>query len=672
MIPSLGRARTDTFASVEEIVAENRLLLDRLLPTSLAVLNGDDELSHMLLDTNHAQVATYGIESFGANLIAYNVVPDTDKTGFDVRYGSERYVGRWIPWLGQHQVAAALAGLTVGLHYDVQLDEGLRALTELPYMPGRMNPLTGEANSLIIDDSIGATPQSVLAALGWLQNIRANAGRDEDHRVFFVVGDVDHLGVDSSQAHRTIGQRAAEVADVIVTEGAEAAMAGRAALDSGMNPRHVCMTYNVQDALQALRERFTLTEHDTVLVTGGATMRMEEVVSALLLDEKDRKWLPRVELLGAALRAPGPTRLSWLELDLEALAGNVRALKRIVGESVTLMAVVKADAYGHGAVAVARTALLNGAEQLAVSSIDEALQLREAGIDAPILLLNYTPPNAVRQALRQQFILTVYDLDMARAYDRAARELGERLVVHVKVDSGMGRLGAMPKDAMSLFRHIINLKNLDVQGIYTHFASADEDQDYTAFQVKTFKDVIKPLRASGFDFQYIHAANSAATLASKDSHFNMVRVGIAMYGLSPSSAVPVTSEFRPVLTWKTIVAQVKTLAANHPVGYGRTYYTQNEERIAVLPVGFADGFRRAPKNWGEVLIHGQRAPVIGRVSMEKTVININDIPDVSVGDEVVLLGAQGDERITAEEIASKLGTSNYEVVTSILPRVPRH
>ena len=358
-----------------------------------------------------------------------------------------------------------------------------------------------------------------------------------------------------------------------------------------------------------------------------------------------------------------------LTVDLGALAANYRLLRDAAGGECG--AVVKADAYGHGAVAVARTALLNGAVYLAVSSINEALELRESGIDAPILLLNYTPLSAVRQAVRQRLTVTLYDLDLARAYDRAARELGEKLLVHVKIDTGMGRLGVMPKEAMNLFRHILTLKSLEVEGVYTHFASADEDADYTAFQVRNLRELLKPLRASGFNFRYIHAANSAGTIASADNHFNLVRVGLAMYGLTPSTAVPLPDGFKPVLSWKTVIAHVKTLPSGHAVGYGRTYYTQTEQRIAVLPVGYADGFRRAPNNWGEVLVHGQRAPLIGRVSMEKATINVTHIPDVSIGDEVVLLGQQGSEIITAEEIAARLGTINYEVVTNILPRVPR-
>lgn len=670
-IPALGQIHMDTFTSLDEIVAENRLLLDRLAPTSLAVVNYDEEHLRDLTAVTRAQTLSIGIESFGADLIAYNVLSSVDKTGFDLRFSGERYVGRWIPWLGKHQLYSALVGLAVGLHYDVELDDALRVLSDIAYVPGRMNPLAGLQNTLVIDDTYAANLQSMLAALEWLQALKQQAAA-ENRRLIFVMGDLDHLGGHSAVAHRSVGQRAAQVVDLLITQGVEASLAGRAALDQGLNQRNLYTTYSTQDSIVALKDRIKLQEQDIVLVSGGPSARMELVVSALLQDEKDRAQTQhRQEFADVSILVQN-SRLNWVEIDLDALAKNTHALKERIGEQVTMMAVVKADAYGHGAVAVARTALLNGAEWLGVSSINEGLELRENGVDAPILLLNYVPVSAIQQALRNRLTVTLYDLNMARQYDRAAREVGLKLDVHVKVDTGMGRMGAMPKDAMILFRHMMTLRYLNAEGIYTHFAAADEDAEFTATQAKTFRDmVVKPLRASGFNFRYIHAANSAATLAGKDYHFNMVRVGLAMYGLSPSQTVPLPADFRPVMAWKTIIAQVKTLPKGHSVGYGRTYITEKEEKVAIIPVGYADGFRRGPNNWGEVLVHGQRAPLVGRVSMEKAAINVTHIPGISVGDEVVLLGQQGDQAITAEEIATRVGTINYEIVTSILPRVSR-
>jgi Alr-MurF fusion protein len=368
-------------------------------------------------------------------------------------------------------------------------------------------------------------------------------------------------------------------------------------------------------------------------------------------------------------------RPTWVEFDADAIAHNTRRLKQIVGERVTLMAVVKADGYGHGAVRVAQVALANGAEQLAVANIEEATILREAGISAPILILGYVDPSAVAHCIAHDLAITVYDADLAREHDARARVVGKPLRIHAKIDTGMGRLGMLPSDAAHFLAQVDEHGHLTLEGIYTHFSVADEDPAYTAEQVRVFRDTINggwTTHASSLrNVRCFHVANSAGTLASADNHFDLVRVGLALYGLSPSDSVPLPPDFRPALTWKTVIASVKTLPPGHVVGYGNTYITQGEERIAVLPVGYADGFRRAPAHYGEVLVRGCRSPIVGRVSMEKTMIRVDHIPNVQIGDEVVLLGKQGSERIAAEDIARRLGTINYEVVCSVLPRVAR-
>jgi alanine racemase len=674
VVTNVGYMHTDSFADLDEIAREQQTLIEYLSPTGLAVLNYDDDRVRAMTTAARSRVLTVGLERFGADLMAYNIVQGRSKTGFDLRYGNERFLGRWTPLLGKHQLVSLLAALAVGLHYDVSdLDEAIKALTNIQHLPGRMSPLTGINGSLLVDDTYNASPESTLAALDWLQTVKNDMQLDNDGagRVFFVTGDMDHLGTYSQFGHRLVGQRASEVADVIVTEGTNAALAGRAALDQGLDSAHVAMTYSVQDAIAILQHTYQITGNDVLLINGGASSRMEMVTQALLQDPDDKKRLPRQNFGWDSAILFQSTYSSWVEINLDAIAGNVRAVKEIAGESVALMAVVKSDAYGHGALAVSRTALLNGAEYLAVSSMHEALELREADITAPVLILGYTPVHAVRQALRHHITLTLYDLEMARAFDRIAREFGERLRVHIKVDTGMGRLGVLANDAVSFFRHLSNLNHLEIEGIYTHFSMADDDPNYTAYQVQVFKDVLKPLRASGLNFAYVHAANSAGTLASPNNHFNMVRVGLALYGLHPSPQVPLPPDFQPAMTWKTSVAQVKTLPKDHPVGYGGTYRTRSEETIAILPVGYADGFRRAPNTWRHVLIHGQFAPVVGRVSMEKVAVSVNHIPHVTIGDEVVLLGKQGENTLTAEDIATELGTINYEVVTTIQPRMPR-
>jgi alanine racemase len=364
-------------------------------------------------------------------------------------------------------------------------------------------------------------------------------------------------------------------------------------------------------------------------------------------------------------------RPTWIEIDIDALASNVRQLKAIIGPQVTLMTAVKANAYGHGAVTTSQIALANGAEYLAVANLDEALELRQHGIEAPILVLSHVPADGLREAVQQRLTLSLYHAELATVYNQAAWEVGLSLRVHVKLDTGMGRLGIMPHEVETLFEILSTCTSLEVEGIYTHFSVADEDALYTEQQAQIFREIINRLQATGQTFRYIHAGNSAATLRSADYHFNMVRCGIATYGLNPSEQVRVPASFRPAMQWKTVIAQIKTLPAGHTVGYGNTYRTSGEETIAVLPIGYGDGFRRAPGRWSEVLVRGQRAPIVGRVSMEKATIDVSSIPDVQIGDEVVLLGTQGEETITAEEIAQQLGTSNYEVVCSALPRVPR-
>jgi alanine racemase len=366
-----------------------------------------------------------------------------------------------------------------------------------------------------------------------------------------------------------------------------------------------------------------------------------------------------------------PGRPTWLEVDLEAIAYNVRRVAEMVGPEVAILAVLKADGYGHGVVRVARTALNNGACYLGVASINEGAVLRQAGIVAPILVLGYTPAWQARELALNDLAATVFDLDVASTLSRAAKELDNPIRVHVKVDSGMGRLGLLPDEVVPFVLALRRLPGLALEGIFTHFSVADDDPAYTQWQLNRFHQVLEALEQEGVEFPLVHAANSAAILTLPPSHFTMVRLGIAMYGLDPSSQVRCPPDFRPALAFRTQVAQVKTLPPGSYVSYGNTYQTVGEQRIAVIPVGYADGFRRAPRHWGEVLVRGQRAPIVGRVCMDQTMIDVTAIPGVRQGDEVVLIGEQGQERITAEDVAERLGTINYEVVSEILARVPR-
>lgn len=362
--------------------------------------------------------------------------------------------------------------------------------------------------------------------------------------------------------------------------------------------------------------------------------------------------------------------LTRAEIDLSAIRHNVRLLCRHVGAGVRLMAVVKANAYGHGAVPVARAALEAGASWLGVASVAEGIALRDAGLRAPILVLGYTPPTLAAEALRHDLSLTVYDVGVAREIGRVARALDRLARVHVKVDTGMHRLGFLPHQVPHALAEIGATPGVHIEGVFTHLSSADSDPEYTLWQVQRFQSA-----TAGANVMLRHVCNSAGTMSYPQAHYDLVRVGIALYGLSPYAplppASPLVAHLRPALTLKTVIASVKWLPDGARVGYGGRYRCKGACRIAVIPVGYGDGFRRAPHNFGEVLVRGRRAPVVGNVCMDQSMIDVTHIPDVQLDDEVVLIGRQGDEVITADEIAARLGTINYEVVTALTARPTR-
>jgi Alr-MurF fusion protein len=340
-----------------------------------------------------------------------------------------------------------------------------------------------------------------------------------------------------------------------------------------------------------------------------------------------------------------------------------------------LLASLKADAYGHGALKVARTVLLNGASMIGVATASEATPLREAGIHAPLLVFGYVPLWQMREAVRLNLTVTLYSLEVVQALARASLALGRTTSVHVKVDSGMGRLGMRAEDVhavIELVQAIRALPNLYLEGIFTHFATADSsDQSLARLQLARFQTILQALDERGLRPPLVHAANSAAVLSLPEAHYDMVRPGIALFGLEPSPDVRLPEGFRPALSFKTQVAQVKLVPEGECISYGCTYTTERPTLIATLPVGYADGFRRAPYTWGNVLLHGQEAPIVGRVCMDQCMVDVSHIPQTRVGDEVVLIGRQGNISLTAERVAQQLGTINYEVVSAILARVPR-
>lgn len=365
-------------------------------------------------------------------------------------------------------------------------------------------------------------------------------------------------------------------------------------------------------------------------------------------------------------------RPAWAEIDLDAIQHNVRQLKRLIGGQVQLLAVVKANAYGHGILPVARAVLEAGADWLGVNIVDEGLHLRRSGIKAPVLVLGYVPPWQAEEAVSHSLAVTVNTWQTALAVSARAVALGVKANVHAKVDTGLGRYGLLPEEVLEFVRGLLSLPNLRLEGLWTHFATADEqDKAYTRRQLAVYQDVLQSLTDAGITVPYRHVANSAATLEMPETHLDMVRCGIAVYGLYPSAEVGRSLALRPAMALKAHVARVRELPPGSSVSYGRTFITEHPTRVALVPLGYADGFSRGLSNLGSVLVRGRRAPVIGRVCMDQFVVNVQDVPNVSQDDEVVVIGEQGSEQITADEVAAAIGTINYEVVCAVSGRVPR-
>ncbi len=369
-------------------------------------------------------------------------------------------------------------------------------------------------------------------------------------------------------------------------------------------------------------------------------------------------------------------RDTWAEVDLDAIRANVKTFRRHIPAETAIMAVVKADGYGHGAVAVGREALAAGANALAVAMLDEALVLRRAGITAPILVLGYTPLDSVEEAQRRDITLTVYQADWVRAAsERLEQSQATRpLRVHIKVDTGMGRLGVRTEaELLELVEAVQASPVLAWDGIFTHFACADEeDTAHVQQQHSRFQALLTSLREKGHTLPTVHCCNSAAAIAFPQWGYDTIRLGISLYGLYPSAYLKQRGDVRlkPALSLKTRIAHVKTPAESFTVSYGATYTAAAGEQIATLPIGYADGYSRSLSNRGFVLHAGRRVPLVGRVCMDQIMVRI-DAKDAQVGDEVVLYGGQGAEEISLDEVAEWLGTINYEVACKLSGRVPR-
>jgi alanine racemase len=364
----------------------------------------------------------------------------------------------------------------------------------------------------------------------------------------------------------------------------------------------------------------------------------------------------------------------WAEIDLDAIANNMREIRRI-STSKEIIAIIKADGYGHGAIDIAPVLLENGADRFGVAVITEAVELRNNGINVPIMVLGFTPPTLYERILEHNIEQTIYNYNDAEELSKIALERNKVARIHIAIDTGMGRIGFLPNDesAQEVYK-ISKLPNVEIIGLFTHFSSSDDlDKTYSMLQIKKYNEFNEKLIDLGVDIPLKHLSNSAATIDLPTAHYNAVRPGIILYGCYPSEEVMKEKiNVKPVMSIKANIVHIKTLTEGEYISYGRTFKTERESVIATLPIGYADGFTRLLFGKAKVIINGKFAPVVGRICMDQCMIDITDIDGVKIGDEVILIGAdEYNNAITADDIAKQVGTINYEVVCAVSKRVPR-
>ncbi|MGE3539412.1 MAG: alanine racemase [Candidatus Tectimicrobiota bacterium] len=369
---------------------------------------------------------------------------------------------------------------------------------------------------------------------------------------------------------------------------------------------------------------------------------------------------------------PGATPATVLDIDLPAFVHNIQAVRSRLAPTCQMMAVVKADAYGHGAIPLAMTARRHGVDWLGVARCSEGVALRQAGIHGPILVLGPTWPEDIAALVAHRLTPVLGSLEEATAVQQEAGRYGRPYAIHLKIDTGMGRFGFLPAQFLALLDGLRHCAPLVCDGLMTHLACADTpDRQSAQAQLTQFRTVLQYCAQRGFTPRYVHAANSAAIYRYPESHWNLVRAGIALYGAHPFEA-PEAAPLRPIMRWIAHLVRIQELPAGYGIGYGHTFTTRRASRIGTLPVGYADGFARSLSNRAEVLVHGQRVPVVGQICMDMCMIDVTDVPEARVGDAVVLLGTQGQGQVSATELAAWSGRIPYEVFCAIGHRVPRH
>jgi alanine racemase len=637
----ISKAHIGGLGSLENALAEKKRLFGNLTKDSFLVLNADDSLSMSIAGSTPARIVTFGL-SESADVRGVDIVsaPEQGHRFQIILFGKSVDINLPVP--GRFNIHNALAAAATATLLGASPACIKKGLEQFHPSPMRLEIHTTVTGVTLINDTYNSDPASLKGALDALTKV--GKGR----RKIAILSEMLDLGLHSREEHLAVGKEVvrAEV-DHLITVGENAALIGQAAALEGMSTRRITNTRSYNEAAAELEK--TMNRGDVVLFKGSRWFRLERIAK---------------ELVGSI----GPTRLT---VNLDAIAANIKTIRGIVGDDVAIMPVVKSFSYGNDSIRTSKIALENGVSNLAVAFPDEGATLRENRIEAPILVFNVLPEE-VDKIVRYRLSSVVPSLELAQALNQGASR-HKKIPVHLKIDTGMGRSGVWAEDAIPFVEQVHCFKNLLVEGIMTHFSSADdpESDDYTLMQMRLFDSLLDELKKRGFSFKYMHAGNTAGLVRFPQTHYNMVRPGLGIYGLYPSKAVRNMVNLEQVITFSTKIAQLKEQPAGRAISYNRRFVTQRASRIATLHVGYNDGYPRFQSNVGQVLVRGRRANVIGTVCMDTLMIDVTDIPEVRVGDEVVLIGRQGSEEILADDIASNGNTINYEIICKISPRVTR-
>ncbi len=637
----ISKAHIGGLGSLQDTLDQKFRLFDHLTEKSFLVLNADDPFSMSIAGATPAKVVTFGLNA-AADVTADGIEPISEQGHYfriNLPTGS---VEVNLPVPGKFNIHNALAAAAAAVELGVPLDCIKRGLESFHPSPMRLEIHTTVTGITLINDTYNSDPASMKGAL----DVLAKVGKGR--RKIAILSEMLDLGLHSADEHRSVGKDVVRLdIDHLITVGANAALIGETAAGDGMSSRKISNTRSYNEAASELEK--VVNRDDVVLFKGSRWFRLERIAK---------------ELVGSI----GPTRLT---VSLDAIAENIKTIRSLMGDDVSIMSVVKSFGYGNDSIRTSRVALENGVNYLAVAFPDEGATLRDNRIEAPILVFNVLPEE-VDKIVRFSLSSVVPSLDLAEALNRNAGGI-KQIPVHLKIDTGMGRSGVWVGEAIPFVDKIRRMKNLRIEGIMTHFSSADDPDadDYTLGQIHRFNCLVDELRRRNIEIKYVHAAGTAALARFPETRFNMVRPGLGIYGLYPSAAVKHLLKLEQVITFSTKIAQIKEHPAGRAISYNRRFITERPSRIATLHVGYNDGYPRFQSNTGEVLVRGKRAPVVGTICMDATMIDVTDIPEAKVGDEVVLIGKQGSEEILADDIAANGSTINYEIVCKISPRVTR-